>query len=183
VALGLLPHRHQSNAALSGNLESEALELVGLERFAERRLDQLSGGERQKAKIARAICQRPVLLILDEPTNHLDPQARGELLGLVAKMGITIVAALHDLTLIEAFAHKVVVVADGEMLAFGRPSDVMSMDRIRSVFGVEMHRFAHPDEDRLIPALDIPVAPARGVTGPDPFTQSSHLNRKQKERP
>lgn len=138
------------------------IDQVGLVSFANTRLDHLSGGERQKAKIARALCQKPSLLILDEPTNHLDPRARGELLGLVAQAGITVIVSLHDLTLIDTFADQVVVMEGGRVNAFGAPLDVLSNDRVRAIFGVGLHRFARPDrhvmETPLIPALDITIA-------------------------
>lgn len=165
VALGLLPHNGVLPGDLSQNPEQRALSAVGLLTFSKRRMDQLSGGERQKAKIARAMCQRPKILILDEPTNHLDPQARGELLGLVAEMEITIIAALHDLTLIEAFADKVVLMVNGEVQAFGTPADVLSGERVRDVFSVDLHRLQHPFENRHLLTLDIPVSSTSRAPG------------------
>ncbi|MEM8541064.1 MAG: ABC transporter ATP-binding protein [Pseudomonadota bacterium] len=158
IGLGLLPHGRLFAGNLSAELSKDALSAVGLDKFADRRMDQLSGGEMQKAKIARAICQRPKLLVLDEPTNHLDPHARGELLGLIAQMGITIVAALHDLTLIEAFADKTAMIANGRLLTFGNSVDALSTDQVLDVFGVDLHRLSHPHQDRLIPTLDIPIS-------------------------
>ncbi|MEL6735375.1 MAG: ABC transporter ATP-binding protein [Pseudomonadota bacterium] len=163
ISLGLLPHQRLFAGDLSDTLPAEALERVGLSRLANRRMDQISGGERQKAKIARAMCQRPKLLVLDEPTNHLDPHARGELLGLVAGMNITVVAALHDLTMVEAFAHKTAIIENGRLLAFGPSQDVLSSAQVRNVFGVDMHRLAHPHEDRFMPTLDIPLSKAKPV--------------------
>ncbi len=157
IGLGLLPHRRLFASDLSSELSTGAMKAVGLDRLADRRMDQLSGGERQKAKIARAICQQPKLLVLDEPTNHLDPQARGELLGLIAQMGITVIAALHDLTLIEAFAQKTAVIAGGRLMTFGNSIDALSSRQVRDVFGVDLHRFKHPGQDRIIPSLDIPM--------------------------
>lgn len=158
IGLGLLPHGRLFAGNLSAEFSANALNAVGLDKFADRRMDQLSGGEMQKAKIARAICQRPKLLVLDEPTNHLDPHARGELLGLIAQMGITIVAALHDLTLIEAFADKTAMIANGRLLTFGNSVDALSSEQVRDVFGVDLHRLSHPHQDRLITTLDIPVS-------------------------
>jgi iron complex transport system ATP-binding protein len=132
--------------------------LCGLNDLADRRIGGLSGGERQRAKLARAICQQPQLLVLDEPTNHLDPNARGALLGLVASLGITVVAALHDLTLIDAFASHVALVRNGRLEAYGHPEDVLSLSNIRRVFDVGFHRLPHPSEDRHLTALDIPLS-------------------------
>lgn len=157
VALGFLPHAQLFATGMATDISQQAISAVGLSDFTNRRLDKLSGGERQKAKIARAICQKPTILVLDEPTNHLDPRARGELLSLVAGMGISVVAALHDLTLIDAFAHKVAVLEKGELRAFGAPSQILSPELVREVFQVDMHRLSHPSKDHLITALDIQI--------------------------
>lgn len=158
VALGSMPRRAAMNEkARIAELE-EALDAVGLADFAERHMEKLSGGERQKAKIARAICQRPEVLILDEPTNHLDPHARGQLLGLVAQMGVTIIAALHDLTLIDAFAHKTLLIEGGKQRAFATPDEVLTDERVRDVFQIGLHRFPHPTEARMLPATDIQIS-------------------------
>ncbi len=157
AALGRLPHAGPSERDAASDACLDALTTVGLRPLANRRMDSLSGGERQKAKIARAICQRPGLLVLDEPTNHLDALARGELLSLVAAMGISVVAALHDLTLIEAFADRVALMERGTLSAFGPPAETLSGRRVRDVFGVDLHRLPHPAEDRNLPTLDIPI--------------------------
>lgn len=158
VALGCIPLARLF-AGDTGLPEAEkALGAVGLADFADRRLDQLSGGERQRTKIARAMCQRPSLFVLDEPTNHLDPQARGEQLALVSSMGIPIIAALHDLTLIDAFADKVAILSDGRLSAYGPPSETLTMSNVRAVFGVDLHRLRHPDRDYDLPTLEIPLS-------------------------
>jgi len=157
VALGCLPHARLFAGETGQQQARDALEEVRLAHLAGRRLDQLSGGERQRAKIARAMCQRPSLLVLDEPTNHLDPQGRGEQLALVASMGIPVLAALHDLTLIDAFADKVAILSDGQLRAFGPPDQTLSTANVRAVFGVDLHRLKHPARDYDLPTLDIPL--------------------------
>lgn len=133
---------------------------LGLSSLADRRIDRISGGERQKAKIARAVCQRPKLLVLDEPTNHLDPQARGALLRWLGGMEITVVAALHDLTLIDAFADKVAMIEQGRLVAFSGPEAALSAEQVRRVFQVDLYRFPHPSGGPDIAALDVMGAPA-----------------------
>ncbi|MEM9605015.1 MAG: ABC transporter ATP-binding protein [Pseudomonadota bacterium] len=155
VQLGRLPHEGFFSRRVASPDAVDAIRITGLRALAHRRLDALSGGERQKAKIARALCQRPSLLVLDEPTNHLDPSARGALLGLVAAMGVTVVVALHDLTLIDNLADGVAVLADGKLVALGEPMRALSSDQVQRVFRVDLHRFAHPTAERRIPALDI----------------------------
>lgn len=157
MALGRLPHRRALDARAHRAAVHEALAVAGLAPFAHRAIGSLSGGERQRAKIARAVCQKPKLLVLDEPTNHLDPRARGDLLGLVTRLGITVIAVLHDLTLIEDFATHVALVDDGRLAAYGHPSEVLSGARVRETFEVDLHRLPHPFEDRVLFALDIPI--------------------------
>ena len=164
VALGLIAHLSGFSAPDRDDQIDAALERSQLKAFAQRRLDKVSGGERQRAKIARAICQSPSLLILDEPTNHLDPQARGEQLALVASLGIPIITALHDLTLLDAFADKVAVLADGRLMSFGPPDEALSLATVRDTFGVDLHRLPHPNSDQLLPTLDIPLKRATTST-------------------
>ena len=158
VALGRLPHRGVLARSAERVLIEEALKVTAIDHLVDRYLTQLSGGERQRAKIARAICQRPQLLTLDEPTNHLDPCARGNLLNLISNLGITIIAALHDLTLIESFATHVAIIEDGKLIAYGHPDEILSPSMVRDIFEVDMHRLAHPTENRFIPTLDIRIS-------------------------
>lgn len=155
VTLGTLPHRAALSAADVSARVADALDQVGLSNLASARLEMLSGGERQRAKFARAICQAPNLLLLDEPTNHLDPAARGTLLTAALRLGITVVTALHDLTLIEAFASHVAVLRKGRLAAFGHPAEILQPDAVNEVFGVNLYRLNHPHEDRILPSLDI----------------------------
>lgn len=164
VALGLMPHGRLRPTVLEDRI-LHALEIVGMQAFAERKLLNLSGGERQRAMLARAICQRPTLLVLDEPTNHLDPSARGELLSLVASLGVAVVAALHDLTLVDDFADQVAVLEGGRLLALGSPRETLTGQRVREVFDVDMHRLHNPASGQSIPVLDVPITrrPSAGL--------------------
>ena len=172
VALGRLPHEGTFSRKANHVQIEKALTATGLTNLSNRPLARLSGGEKQKAKIARALCQQPKLLVLDEPTNHLDPYARGELLSLVAQMGITVISALHDLTLVDSFSDKTAIIADGNLIAFGDSKDVLSAERVQQVFRVDLHRLSHPHQDRLIPSLDIPI-----ITSPkSPLTSNRKDN-------
>ena len=165
VALGTLPHRSGLSDADVTAKVSDALARGGLENLHRARLDTLSGGERQRAKFARAICQSPRLLLLDEPTNHLDPAARGTLLTAAMDLGITVVAALHDLTLVEAFASHVAILRKGRLAGYGHPADVLRPDTVREIFGVGFYRLNHPQEERVLPSLDVIIGDAgRGST-------------------
>ena len=164
VALGTLPHRAVLSAADIDDRVDDALHQVGLTANAEARLERLSGGERQRAKFARAICQAPSLLLLDEPTNHLDPAAKGALLSAALRLGITVVTALHDLTLIEAFATHVAVLRQGQLAAHGHPAEIFTPETVREIFGVHLYRLPHPHERRILPSLDIAIGDHAGFT-------------------
>ena len=90
------------------NRIEDALERVGLFEKSNYHISQFSGGDRQRTKFDRAVCQTQKLLLLDEPTNHHDQAAKGPLLNAAMQLGIKVVTALHDLTLIDDFATHVV---------------------------------------------------------------------------
>ena len=155
VGLGLFPHRSSLSSKEIKNRIEDALDRVGLFEKSNYQIAQLSGGERQRAKFARAVCQAPKLLLLDEPTNHLDPAAKGALLTAAMQLGITVVTALHDLTLIDDFATHVAVLKDGSLAGFGHPSDIINPQIIQEIFGVQMFRLQHPNKQRMLSSLDV----------------------------
>lgn len=163
VALGRIPHAGRLCARQEGRLVEEALERTGLSALCRRDMGSLSGGERQRAQIARALVQEPRILFLDEPTNHLDPQGRAALLALVAGLGITVIATLHDLQLVPAFATTVAILHGGSLVARGRTEDALSRGSMRAVFGVDLLRVPHPHENRELTVFDIPMTSRHGV--------------------
>ena len=108
------------------------------------------------------MCQAPKLLLLDEPTNHLDPAAKGALLTAAMQLGITVVIALHDLTLIDDFATHVAVLKDGSLAEFGHPSDIINPQIIQEIFGVQMFRLQHPNKQRMLSSLDVMMGGQNG---------------------
>ncbi|WP_331375426.1 ABC transporter ATP-binding protein [Sinorhizobium chiapasense] len=115
-----------------------ALQNVDMAHLAGRLWHTLSGGERQRLHIARAFAQEPEILLLDEPTNHLDIGHQISLLDLVHRQALTVVAALHDLNHAAMFCDRIAVMQAGRLVALGRPQDVLTEDRIREVFGVDV---------------------------------------------
>ena len=138
VAMGRNPHKRlfQRDTAEDQALVSQALQQVGIERFADRTFATLSGGEKQRTLVARCLTQRSPLLVLDEPTNHLDVRAQFELLDLIRSLGVTTVAALHDLDLAARYCDRVVVLNAGRVVASGTPAEVLTPELIAAVFGV-----------------------------------------------
>lgn len=139
VALGRTPHR--GTFASLANADHVAIEralvLTGMAAYRSRTWHSLSGGEQQRAQLARALAQEPDVIVLDEPTNHLDIRYQLEVLGLLVSLEMTVVTALHDLNLAARFCDRVAVLHAGEIKAFGPPADVLTADLIRSVYGVQ----------------------------------------------
>ncbi|MEZ0111115.1 iron complex transport system ATP-binding protein [Catenulispora sp. EB89] len=146
VGMGRTPHLRSWQRPGDGDasIVGEALERVGLSWAADRLVTTLSGGERQRVLLARALAQQAPLLVLDEPTNHLDIRSQLELLELVRDLGLTLLAALHDLDHAASLADRVVVLRDGAVVANGAPSETLTPALIREVFGVRAHVGSHP---------------------------------------
>jgi cobalamin transport system ATP-binding protein len=121
-------------------LVTRVLEEVGLADRAEDGILSVSGGERQRAILARALAQATPLLLLDEPTSHLDIAHQLDLLSRVRALsrseGVTVIAALHDLNLAARYADRIVVLSRGRRVADGAPRDVLSEDLLARVWGV-----------------------------------------------
>jgi iron complex transport system ATP-binding protein len=151
VLMGRTPHKGMLEADCPEDREIviDALERVGMLPFAERIYASLSGGEKQRVLLARALAQQGKVLILDEPTNHLDVKAQLELLSLVRDLKVTTVAAIHDLNLAAAYCDRVYVLSAGRVVTGGPPHDVFTPELVNSVFGVVAHRILHPGTGRL----------------------------------
>jgi iron complex transport system ATP-binding protein len=119
-------------------LAIQALEQVGGTHLADRWMQELSGGEKQRVVLARALAQQPLLLLLDEPTLHLDIGGQVELLRqltqLAARDQVAIVVVTHELSLAAEFADQVVLMQRGRALGAGRPSEVFTESVLREVF-------------------------------------------------
>ena len=170
VALGRIPHRRYASKLTNDRAVSDALEAVGLISRRSERLATLSGGEMQRAVIARALCQEPSVLFLDEPTNHLDPKAKGSVLSLVASLGITTVCVLHDLALIPKFADQTVLLNEAAVVVKGPTKDALNAAAVETVFGIELLRFPHPRGGHPVSALDIPIAKSNPLITKGPST-------------
>ncbi|PPJ19027.1 ABC transporter ATP-binding protein [Nocardia nova] len=147
VALGRTPYLPPWGAGSPAERRAvgEALAAVDLDGFAERPVRRMSGGERQRVLLARALAQASPLLLLDEPTNHLDITHRLALLDLVRGLGRTVVVALHDLTLADRYCDRVLVVHDGSASDPRPPREALSSEVLATVFGVRAARVRHPE--------------------------------------
>ena len=121
-----------------------ALDAVQMSWAAQRSFTTLSGGEQQRVLIARALAQEAGLLILDEPTNHLDVRAQLEVLDLLRHLDMTTLTALHDLDHAVSYCDRVAVMAEGRLVAVGKPAEVLTPDLVHDVFGVRAVLDTHP---------------------------------------
>jgi iron complex transport system ATP-binding protein len=109
---------------------AETLRRLGLESLADRPLGRLSGGERQRAAIARALAQQTSILLIDEPTTSLDVGRQQAILELIdelrADRGLTVVSAMHDLTLAGQYANRLALLVDGRLVAVGSAAEILT---------------------------------------------------------
>ncbi len=174
VAMGRIPHQRllMRESSADRAIVDEALARVGIAWAQDRRFSTLSGGERQRVLLARALAQQAPVLLLDEPTNHLDIGAQLELLDLVRELGLTTVAALHDLDHAVAYCDAVALLDQGRIVAAGEPLAVLTPDRLAAVFGVRAAVTTHPLTGR--PHLVFATSASR--PGSERSTHDEHAN-------
>ena len=134
-------------------LAHDVLDRLDLGGYADRRLGELSGGERQRIAIARALAQEAPVLLLDEPTSALDIGHQQQALELVERLrqehGLTVVSAMHDLTLAGMYSDRLVLLHGGRVVASGAAVDVLSADTLREFYGVRV-TVQHEDDGTVV---------------------------------
>jgi len=157
VLLGRTPHIGHFGTENRDDLESTAAALASLDLndLSHRTLGTLSGGEAQRAVLARALAQEAPVLLLDEPTANLDIGHGIEVLevvdGLRLKEGLTVVTAVHDLTLAGRFADRLVLLSHGAIVAEGTPSEVLTEELLTAHYGPGIRVIAEVDGPTVVP--------------------------------
>ncbi|MFF5256269.1 ABC transporter ATP-binding protein [Streptomyces leeuwenhoekii] len=165
VAMGRTPHKRllDGDTPEDADLIRSALAAVDATALAHRPFDRLSGGERRRVLIARALAQQPSLLVLDEPTNHLDIRHQLEVLATVRRLPATVLVALHDLNLAAYYCDRLYVLCDGKVTASGPPADILTPQLLAEVYGVECEVAVHPrtgaPQVTFLPGEPSPAAP------------------------
>jgi iron complex transport system ATP-binding protein len=128
---------------------ADVLERLELSDFADRRLGRLSGGERQRLVIARALATEAPILLLDEPTSALDIGHQQQALELVARLrndhGLTVISAMHDLTLAGLYSDRLALLYEGSVVASGAPEQVLRAETLAEFYGVRVTVHREPD--------------------------------------
>ncbi len=178
IMIGRTPHKRafDRDDDTDRAIAEQAIERVGCQHLAHRGFNTLSGGEKQRVLIAQALAQGADHLILDEPTSHLDIRYQVEILELVAGLSITVLAAIHDISLAALFCDTVHLIADGQLITGGPPGQVLSAATVRAAYGTEVLVIAHPETGtpHLIPRRarhqDRPAPQASPAPGPPDAT-------------
>jgi iron complex transport system ATP-binding protein len=144
VAMGRHPHlgRFRRPGREDDRLVQEALAQTDLSHVADRSILELSGGERQRAIIARALAQKPRILLLDEPSNHLDISHQVEVFDLLHQLneeqGLALLCVTHDLNTAAEYCDRILLMDRGRACAYGRPEEVITPPLVSAVYGVEV---------------------------------------------
>lgn len=152
VLLGRTPHLGTFSRAgrRDDEIASAALDRVGLLHMADRDFAFLSGGEKQRVLIARALTQEADCLLLDEPTNHLDISYQHQTLALVRQLAVSAVVVLHDLNLAARYCDKILMLREGRTYTEGRPEEVFTSEIVEPVYRIRAEAVTSGDGTRQL---------------------------------
>ncbi|MBW6411735.1 ABC transporter ATP-binding protein [Clostridium weizhouense] len=138
VLLGRYSHKKllENNSNEDFFIARQSLKEVGLSNYEDRSFLSLSGGEKQRVLIARALAQKAEFIILDEPTNHLDIGYQFQIMDILKKQEITVFSSIHDLNIACFYCDKLFVMDNGKIIDYGTPEQVITNDLIKKLFRV-----------------------------------------------
>lgn len=151
VLMGRAPHKGlwESDTVKDEKIVQKALQKVGLWALQHRSITTLSGGEKQRVMLARALAQQAQVLILDEPTNHLDIHYQLQLMELIKTLENTVITALHDLNIAAQYCDQIYVMNQGKIQTNGTPEEVLTHTTLREIFHVNADIARHPKTQKL----------------------------------
>lgn len=146
VMMGRTPHKRmlEQDTEEDEKIVGESLAEVGILGLMGRHYTTLSGGEKQRVQVARALAQKAELLIMDEPTNHLDIAYKIQIMKIVKGLGITVLTTLHDLNIAALYCDRLYVINEGKIVCEGTPESVLCPQVLENVFGVSAEVAVHP---------------------------------------
>lgn len=156
LMFGRYPHHQGVPTAADDERVEQVMAEFELTALAERFLSDLSGGQRQRVLIAMVVCQDTPYLLLDEPLNNLDMYHAGRLmrkLRALAKAGKTIVIVLHDINQAAQFADTVVMMKSGQVIATGKPIDVLTASTMKQLYQVDATVLYHDGKPVIVDAM------------------------------
>lgn len=139
VLIGRSPHKRfmERDNPKDYEIAMKSLKRVGMEEFKDRSFNSLSGGEKQRIILARALAQDTKCLILDEPTNHLDIKYQLQFMSIAKELDITVIAAIHDLNLAALYCDKLYALKKGKIIDYGSPRKILTRELIKDIYDVE----------------------------------------------
>ncbi|MEW9094874.1 MAG: ABC transporter ATP-binding protein [Clostridiaceae bacterium] len=151
VMMGRAPHKtfFQTDSKEDIEIVINSLKKVGMDETWDKSFFKLSGGEKQRVLIARALAQNAEFLILDEPTNHLDIKYQLQIMDIIKSLNLTVFAALHDLNIAAKYCDKIYVIKEGNVFCYGVPEEVLKPEVLKEVFGVEAEVAIHPRTGKI----------------------------------
>ena len=161
VALGRYPHGATDPARLSprdAEAVLRAMQAVDVMEFSDRRVTELSGGERSRVALARALAVEAPVILADEPTASLDPRHQIDVmknLRATADKGVLVIVVTHDLGLAARFADHVLVLREGQLVSQGAPAEALSEQVMADVFRISAYRAEFQREAVIVPWADI----------------------------
>ena len=151
VKMGRYPYKSIFEDYSKSDLQlvKDMLEKVGLNNYSNRNFSNLSGGEKQRTLIARALVQNTDFLILDEPTNHLDIGYQIQLMDLIKSLDITTLSAIHDMNIASMYCDYLIIMKNGQIKDFGKVEDVITSEMLKEIFGVNAYVGINPINNKL----------------------------------
>lgn len=153
VLMGRKPHIKWIPGSSDLKIVSDVIEMLGLADFSMKNINELSGGQRQKVIIARALAQQPRILLLDEPTSSLDLKHQLEVLDITreqANNDVTVIMSVHDLNLAARYSDKIIMMKDGEIFQ-GGGTEILTPENIEPVYGVSVDVRRESDQIWILP--------------------------------